>query len=240
MPQFTRWPGREPTPQLYADHYDVADCYPPRWWPPGSNEHDGDLTAVGGTILDGTADLRVDFALFPNAKVPASSSDRLNPLEHIMTDGSRPMKQIVQKLLQNDAAYADLNRIACFVAQQRKRSEAGAWRRRLTKAERQTFDAHVDDRWPREPDRDRGRGSSGRGGGSSGRGGGSRALGRGRNGPTRHAYSYRRKNCMEFETSDDEGPFTRDLRCRDRGKANNQSGNGIGRRDRGKGGRPSR
>ena len=192
MPSFMAWPGREPTNQFRSDHYALAECRPPRWWPPGCKESKGNDAEIAETITDGTLNHCVKYELFPNANVQESVTpypDSIHP-SHSMTETQPQMKRVEQKIMRNDEYYNDVTRIACFVYQKRKRSEAGELRRRLPKQARQHFDAHIDNRWPQRHDCDRDcgsyrRGSNRRCGGSSGRDDVRKARGRGHKGSTR-------------------------------------------------------
>ena len=162
-----------------------------------------------------------------------------------MTAEQLPMKHIEQKVMKNDESYYGLNRIACYVYQKRKRSEAGELRRRLPKKARQLSDAHIDNRWPRGPDRDRDcgshrRGSKGRGGGSRGRDGVGKARGRGRKGSTGRLDSNQSTESKDVTNgSDAQGPINRHcaikMRFSGRVTASKPMGKAAARRDCGKG-----
>ena len=206
MPNFQKWPGHDPSSEFLSDHYALKDCVAPRWWPPGSTEIEGTYTAIAETITDGTLDCCVNYKLFPNAKVEGSISPPPNSIHpsHNMTEEQLPMKHIEQKVMKNDEAYHGLNRIACYVFQKRKRSEAGELRRRLPKKARQHFDAYIDNRWAQRHDCDRElgsyrRGRNGRGGGSSGRDGARKARGRGHKGSARSFDSNQSNRVTEYE-----------------------------------------
>ena len=204
MPHFKAWPGREPTSQFRSDHYDLAECDAPRWWPTGSKESKGGYEEIAATITDGTLDDCVEYELFPNTDVRDSVSydtDSMHP-SHGMTETQPQMKKIQQKIMKNDAYYNDVTRISCYVSQKRKRSIHAEFRRRLSKEEREHFDKHIDIRWPqrRDCDRDCGsyrRGNKRRGGGSSGHDGARKGRGRGNNGSTRSIGSNRSNRVTE-------------------------------------------
>ena len=206
MPHFAKWPGREPSFEFLSDHYALKDCDAPRWWPPGSFEVEGVYTAIAETITDGTLGCCVNYKLFPNAKLEDSIPPPPNSIHpvHGMTAEQLPMKHIEQKIMKNDESYHGLNRIACYVYQKRKRSEAGELRRRLPKKARQHFDAHIDNRWTQSGTirRECGtyrRGRNCRGGGSSGRDGAHKARGRGHKGSTKGFKSNQRNRVTEDE-----------------------------------------
>ena len=69
MPNFMMWPVREPTKEFRSDHYALAECDAPRWWPPGCDETKGNYAAIAETITDGTLNHCVKYELFPNANV---------------------------------------------------------------------------------------------------------------------------------------------------------------------------
>ena len=101
MPNFKLWPGRIATKEFGSDHYALAECDAPRWWPIGSKESKGGYEEIAATITDGTLDHCVKYELFPNADVQHSVShdpDSIHP-SHNMTDTQPPMKRIQQKIM---------------------------------------------------------------------------------------------------------------------------------------------
>ena len=208
MPHFKLWPGREPTKEFGSDHYALAECAAPRWWPTGSKESKGGYEEIAATITDGTLDDCVAYELFPKTDVRDSVShdpDSMHP-SHSMTEQQPKIKLVQQKIMKNDAYYNDVTRITCYVSNTRKRSAAGEYRRRLSKGDRKHFDTHVDNRWPQRHDCDRDcgsyrRGNERRGGGSSGRDGARKGRGRGNNGSTRSIGSNRSNRVTEVNDS---------------------------------------